>query len=924
MIVLKWLNTFKKWFQTEEEIIEIEEIIIDEPLEPKELVDLDFSKHKSAQNWRLEQEKEKKKKEQQSLQAQNASRDPDTKILFQYPKGQFKFPVIPDHAEKESRPRRVRTKEPVKPGKTERRASGKKSNANKPATAKINTKKEETTNKIMPSKKPFRPTEIPSAVYGFQRPSKIVSHTEEIIEYELKTVKSAIPLSESLPLDIPAIYRKEDSLIEPESSTEPNEQEKEELIERLELRESADAEVAAGILEPAYYQETGNKPEPIEVVLKEEAVEEMEPESFGIEESEIQIEESAEMNDNEEVDIEAPQIEGDVTKTVKKHIPFNVMMLKNDKEKISSFMPNAQKKSLLTEETVKPEEEVETNHTTYIVSEEEAASSVEEVSSIEALTTISTDEDEEPENEMTETAAITENNQEEITAIPTMVSLNDVNESDQQLESSTIIQTEVQLETENPYYVFPSGDLLTPAAPPENDQMWVEEQKAILDGTLKNFNVRARVVNVTQGPAVTRFEVQPEPGVKVNKVTNLMDDIKLSLAAEDLRMEAPIPGKHTIGIEIPNRKSKPVFLREVLESDPFTSNDSPLTVALGLDISGQPVVTDLKKMPHGLIAGATGSGKSVCINSMLVSLLYKATPQELKLLLIDPKMVELAPYNRIPHLVSPVITDVKAATAALKWAVDEMERRYELFVHAGARDIGRYNQNAEAAGQYANKLPYILIIIDELADLMMVSPADVEEAICRIAQKARACGIHLIVATQRPSVDVITGLIKANIPTRIAFSVSSQVDSRTIIDSGGAEKLLGKGDMLFAENGSSKTVRLQGTFVNDDEIDSVVQHVRNEQQPNYLFEQEDLLNKVQATEESDDLFFEACEFVIAQSAASASSLQRRFHVGYNRAARLIEMMERQGIVSEARGSKPRDVLITEEELEFLQDKSLVK
>lgn len=906
---MKWLNTFKKWFQTEEEIIEIEEIIIDEPLEPKELVDLDFSKHKSAQNWSIEQEKEKKKKEQQLFQSHNTTRDPDTKILFQYPKGQFKFPVIPDHAEKESRPRRVRTKEPVKPGKPERRASGKNSNANKPAAAKINPKKEEATNKIMPSKKPFRPTEIPSAVYGFQRPNRVVSHTEEIIEYELKTVKSAIPLPESLPLDIPAIYRKEDSLIEPESSTDPNEQEKEGLIERLEISESANAEVAAGILEPAYYQETGNKPEPIEVVLKEEAIE-IEPESFGIEESEIQTEESAEMNDREEVEVETPQIEGDATKTVKKHIPFNVMMLKNDKEKISSFVPKAQKKSLLTDETVKPEEKVETNPTTYTVPEEEAASSVEEVLSIE-----------EPEDENTETAAIV-NKQEEITATPTMVNLDDVNESDQPLESS-IIQTEVQLETENPYYVFPSGELLTPAAPLENDRIWVEEQKAILDGTLKNFNVRARVVNVTQGPAVTRFEVQPEPGVKVNKVTNLMDDIKLSLAAEDLRMEAPIPGKHTIGIEIPNRKSKPVFLREVLESEPFTSNDSPLTVALGLDISGQPVVTDLKKMPHGLIAGATGSGKSVCINSMLVSLLYKATPQELKLLLIDPKMVELAPYNKIPHLVSPVITDVKAATAALKWAVDEMERRYELFVHAGARDIGRYNQNAEAAGQYANKLPYILIIIDELADLMMVSPADVEEAICRIAQKARACGIHLIVATQRPSVDVITGLIKANIPTRIAFSVSSQVDSRTIIDSGGAEKLLGKGDMLFAENGSSKTVRLQGTFVNDDEIDSVVQHVRNEQQPNYLFEQEDLLNKVQATEESDDLFFEACEFVIAQSAASASSLQRRFHVGYNRAARLIEMMERQGIVSESRGSKPRDVLITEEELEFLQDKSLV-
>ncbi|PLT31501.1 DNA translocase FtsK [Peribacillus deserti] len=466
-------------------------------------------------------------------------------------------------------------------------------------------------------------------------------------------------------------------------------------------------------------------------------------------------------------------------------------------------------------------------------------------------------------------------------------------------------------------YTFPSINLLTPAAYVEDDQEWLREQSEILNETLINFNVRARVVNVTQGPAVTRFEVQPEPGVKVNKVTNLTDDIKLSLAARDIRLEAPIPGKHTIGIEIPNRKSKPVFLREVLESDAFKHESSPLSVALGLDISGEPIVTDLRKMPHGLIAGATGSGKSVCINTMLVSLLYKASPQDLKLLLIDPKMVELAPYNKIPHLVSPVITDVKAATAALKWAVDEMERRYELFAHAGVRDINRFNQRAVEAGQLSHKLPLILIIIDELADLMMVAPGEVEEAICRIAQKARACGIHLILATQRPSVDVITGLIKANIPTRIAFSVSSQIDSRTIIDTGGAEKLLGRGDMLFAENGSSKTVRIQGTFVSDDEIDQVVDHVKQEQEPQYLFEQEELMKKTQVAEEADELFFDACEFVVNQNMASASSLQRRFHIGYNRAARLIEMMESRGIISEARGSKPRDVLISEDELEYI-------
>src|SRR5690606_26654090 len=312
----------------------------------------------------------------------------------------------------------------------------------------------------------------------------------------------------------------------------------------------------------------------------------------------------------------------------------------------------------------------------------------------------------------------------------------------------------------------------------------------------------------------------------------------------------------------PNHESRPVQISEIINDETFLSSESPLTAALGLDISGIPVVTDLKKMPHGLIAGATGSGKSVCINSILVSLLYKAKPEDLKLLLIDPKMVELAPYNHIPHLVSPVITDVKAATAALKWAVDEMERRYELFAHASVRDINRFNIVATENGQHHEKLPFIVIVIDELADLMMMAPHDVEDSICRIAQKARACGIHLIIATQRPSVDVITGLIKANVPTRIAFSVSSQVDSRTIIDISGAEKLLGRGDMLFLESGSSKPVRLQGTFVSDEEIDRVIEFVRNQGEPNYLFEQEELLKKAQIQEDEDELLMDACDFVV--------------------------------------------------------------
>ena len=497
--------------------------------------------------------------------------------------------------------------------------------------------------------------------------------------------------------------------------------------------------------------------------------------------------------------------------------------------------------------------------------------------------------------------------------------LEETKESENEETFYTVNNDMIQMEeVETTKHFFPPIDLLNPPLIVEGNDEWIDEQAQLLDSTLKNFNVGAQVVKVTQGPAVTRFEVQPEPGVKVNKITNLSDDIKLSLAARDIRIEAPIPGKHTIGIEVPNQKSRAVNISEIINHMEFEQKESPLTAVLGLDISGKPVVTDLRKMPHGLIAGATGSGKSVCINTILISLLYKATPNELKLLLIDPKMVELAPYNHIPHLVSPVITDVKAATASLKWAVEEMERRYELFAHSGVRDIGRFNELAKQHRQFADILPYIVIVIDELADLMMMSPADVEEAISRIAQKARACGIHLIIATQRPSVDVITGLIKANIPTRIAFSVSSQIDSRTIIDISGAEKLLGRGDMLFLENGASKPVRIQGTFVSDDEIDQVVAHVRTQGEPEYLFQQEELLKKAQVEEDGDELFYEACEFVVDHGGASTSLLQRRFKIGYNRAARLIDLMEVHGYISESKGSKPRDVFLTDTDLEALQ------
>ncbi|MFD1851077.1 DNA translocase FtsK [Oceanobacillus bengalensis] len=472
---------------------------------------------------------------------------------------------------------------------------------------------------------------------------------------------------------------------------------------------------------------------------------------------------------------------------------------------------------------------------------------------------------------------------------------------------SSIVQAE-QKDTFLPYHL-----LNDPVMENNDNLVWIEEQQQLLEETLKHFNVRAKVVKATQGPSVTRFEVHPEMGVKVSKIKNLSDDLKLNMAARDIRIEAPIPGKNTVGIEIPNDKARMVGLQEIFETKEFKDSTSPLTVALGLSIEGQPKVTNIQKMPHGLIAGATGSGKSVCINTMLISLLYKASHEDVKILLIDPKMVELAPYNGIPHLVAPVITDVKAATQSLKWAVNEMEDRYEKFVHEGVRNIEGYNKKILQQARTDEKMPFIVIVIDELADLMMTSPQDVEYSISRIAQKARACGIHLILATQRPSVDVITGLIKANIPTRISFSVSSQVDSRTIIDLSGAEKLLGKGDMLFVENGAGKSVRLQGPFVSDEEIERITNYARSLAEPNYLFVQEELLEQVHVDEDEDELLDEVIEFVINQNSASTSLLQRHFKIGYNRAARLIDTLENRGMISGQNGSKPRDVLISQKQ-----------
>lgn len=816
----------------------------------------------------------------------------DTKIVYQYPKGNFRFPLIPDEEQLklQMRNKEKRYKEASTSSETSRKHSVNKPNnqevrrpLNEPkvqesSRPKIPVQKERSypsrereqsqqTNRLAGSNKiskkssrPFQPTEIPSPIYGFtKRPIQT-----EMVEFELKEEEAFIGVDrvttpfvdENIqekfhenPAEI--LFYKNKNIENIEDDYDQTNNSFVDTDDKYIENSNDSVEIINGVetsteeMEDVLYIDEEYKVQEIdEVLLEEVTIEETVYEEGSHPLTDDQIE-------DEEYE-QAPNKLEEKQNQSRSHIPFNVLMLKQDKR-------------FLEQKVIEKKVEIPT-HT-------------------------------ENPHQQTEDRGLLE----------TFVKKNEPPLSDSISES----------------YSFPGMELLNPPVTrfAQENVEWIDNQEHLLNEALKNFGVRASVVNITQGPSVTRFEVQPEPGVKVNKITNLSDDIKLSLAAKDIRIEAPIPGKHTIGIEVPNKKSRPVLISEIIKTDAFRNSSSPLTAVLGLDISGAPIVTDLKKMPHGLIAGATGSGKSVCINSILISLLYKASPQELKLLLIDPKMVELAPYNHIPHLVSPVITDVKAATAALKWAVDEMERRYELFAHAGVRDINRFNEIAEAHKRYSEKLPFIVIIIDELADLMMMSPADVEESICRIAQKARACGIHLIIATQRPSVDVITGLIKANVPTRTAFSVSSQIDSRTIIDISGAEKLLGRGDMLFLENGSSKPVRLQGTFVSDAEIDLVVEHVRGQMEPQYLFHQEELLKKAQVVEEEDELFYEACEFVIDQGGASTSSLQRRFKIGYNRAARLIDMMEQQGFISEPKGSKPRDVLISAEELEQIQETS---
>lgn len=494
-------------------------------------------------------------------------------------------------------------------------------------------------------------------------------------------------------------------------------------------------------------------------------------------------------------------------------------------------------------------------------------------------------------------------------------------------KSKEILTLEHALTVEDENYEFPPVEFLTPGkTATKMGKKAVTDTANKLQKTLYSFGVSAKVENVSVGPTITRYELKPAEGVRVSKIANLTDDIALSLAAETIRIEAPIPGKQAVGIEIPNKEKEIVHLRDIIDSNEFKNAKSKLSFALGKNAAGEAIVTDIAKMPHVLIAGSTGSGKSVCINTLITSIIYKSKPSEVKLVMVDPKVVELSVYNGIPHLLIPVVTDPKKAAGALAWAVQEMVNRYHLFAEKNVRDIAGYNEALEKEGA-EGKLPQIVIIIDELADLMMVAKNDVEDAICRLAQMARAAGMHLVIATQRPSVDVITGIIKANIASRISFAVTSQVDSRTILDSAGAEKLLGKGDMLFFPTGVLKPIRIQGAFVSDSEVEKIVSFLKENGGPTYS---EDVLEKIeranstdkeldeQDEDETDPFLMEAIDTVVDLGQASASFIQRRFKVGYARAGRIIDQMEARGIISGYEGSKPRQVLVSKEQWQELK------
>ena len=503
-------------------------------------------------------------------------------------------------------------------------------------------------------------------------------------------------------------------------------------------------------------------------------------------------------------------------------------------------------------------------------------------------------------------------------------------EEQKQDKTKEVLQLEHTITVEDENYEYPPVELLSKGSQKgiKGGAKALTDTATKLQKTLYSFGVSAKVENVSVGPAITRYELKPAEGVRGSKIANLADDIALNLAAETIRIEAPIPGKQAVGIEVPNKEKQAVHLREVLESEEFENSESKLTIALGKDVAGNTQLADIAKMPHVLIAGSTGSGKSVCINTIITSIIYKAKPSEVKLVMVDPKVVELSVYNGIPHLLIPVVTDPKKAAGALAWAVQEMDNRYNLFAKKGVRDLKGYNK-AVKKDEGVGMLPQIVIIVDELADLMMVAAKDVEESICRLAQKARAAGMHLVIATQRPSVDVITGLIKANVPSRIAFAVSSQVDSRTILDSVGAEKLLGKGDMLYFPAGAPKPARVQGAFVSDEEVEKIVDFIKQNGTATYS---EDILETIENSnktdkeiamekdedDDTDPFLMDAIETVVETGQASTSFIQRKFKVGYARAGRIIDQMEERGVISGYQGSKPREVLMTLEKLNELK------
>ncbi len=822
--------------------------------------------------------------------------------IYRRPKGKFRFPLDVDDSKQlqvqpspEERP--LRQSHFVNDEYFNNRRARRKSRTHDETTS-VNR----TTERYHPSYTPppksdihkpkFVASEVPSAIYGSRKNLKPSEHQVVIT-----------PLSGRKPDDVKPetpTHRKQDNMVNVENiyasqivaeirrEREKKAQSKKAFEEKrrqlkiqeeqtVSSQENEEETLYAGEVEELVIQDTASQLETVEVVLppSHESRTVIIDEPTSVDTTDVVDTEPA---DNEAVDTIVPQppaaatvveaeshidetveeavLESQETLTVKKTTPFNVVMTPSDKKRLMDKTMPAQPSDV----------------------EAPAEASAEQPTMIEKVIDFVTPDAKED-------------------GEPTVID-----------KVKEAVMPNKDKKRKGPNYLLPTVSLLESPVQTEASLEWVEEQRQQLDEAFYHFNVPAKVESVVVGPSVTRYELSVEKGVKVSRITNLQDDIKMALAAKDIRIEAPIPGTSRVGVEVPNIETRKVNLSEVVSSKRFKFAESKLMVALGVKINNEPMLMDIAKMPHALIAGATGSGKSVSINTILLSLLYRNNPNELKLLLIDPKMVELAPYNDLPHLLAPVITDVKAATESLKWIVEEMERRYKTFADVHVRNITAYNQKSP----YDKRLPKIVIIIDELADLMMMAPQEVEHSIARIAQKARAAGIHMILATQRPSVNVITGLIKANVPTRLAFMVSSAVDSRTVMDNGGAEKLLGNGDMLYQGNGMNRPIRIQGCYVSDEEIDEVVAYIKEQGAPNYIFKQEELLSKMNELPQ-DELFDEVIDYMQDEGHISTSQLQRRFQIGYNRAARIVDSLEEAGYISGANGSKPRTVLLTEKQ-----------